>query len=245
MRTKGEIVNNAFSLIGVSSLTRAVRPDDMMRGLHSLDNMMSELEEAKNLQLGYRFTETPDSITDHGVLRQFWDMMSYNLAVRLTAIYEIPLNTEVAGRARSSLQSAYNATSKNRVFEYSNPRRMPIGSGNSRRLPYRRFYRDGTPPSSSDKFIRRGDVADFYEDYTAYLEPGETIDAYEIKADIGLTVVSDSNDSPRINYRLRGESGTDNSQSRKVEVKITTSAGRVETRYPQFFLLAEIQIQEG
>lgn len=245
MRTKGEIVNNAFSLIGISSLTRAVRPDDMMRGLHSLDNMMSELEEAKNIQLGYRFTEVPDSVTEHGVQREFWDMMSYNLAVRLTAVYEIPLNMEVAGRARSSLQSAYNATAKKRVFEYSNPGRMPIGSGNSRRLPFRRFYRDGLPPSSSDKFIRRGDVADFYEDYTAYLEPGETIDTYGIKADVGLVLVSSSNNSPRINYRLRGEPGTGGGLNRTVEVKITTSAGRVETRYPQFFLLAEIQIQEG
>ena len=71
------------------------------------------------------------------------------------------------------------------------------------------------------------------------------ISSYTIEADTGLTIVSDSNEDPDINYQISavGNDGISSDALLQVKIIITTDTGRVTTRIINFELITSPEIQ--
>jgi hypothetical protein len=90
--------------------------------------------------------------------------------------------------ARSSFSSMVSTTSTPKGVAY--PSRMPIGSGNRFRGTYQNFYTGTTsaPTECATAYMVVGDTDDFYEDFSAYLNSGETLSTAVITSDDGITI---------------------------------------------------------
>ena len=89
------------------------------------------------------------------------------------------------------------------------------------------------PNECATNQITVGDIDDYYEDFETWLA-GETIDSYTITADPALTIVSDSNNDPRIDYRIEADSNRTQGIWQQVKIIVTSSGGREETRLINF-----------
>lgn len=239
--TKGSIINDAYSRLRISGLTVDPTPEDMEIGLSRLENMMSTLE-ARDVRLGYLFEDMPDPSTEHGVDGEHWEMMAANLAVRLAPDFGKAATQDLLLRAKSSMSDTYAITSALSARQVDAPRTMPIGSGNRRNFRYLKYNRPLPQAPQYSNTLVRGNVNDYEENYEAYLTQGEIIESFEIQVDNGLAVVSSSNNDPIINYRIRAEA--DNQYTRQflqVNIKITTSAGRIESRLIDFAIREQFQ----
>ena len=239
---KGDIINGAYSLMRISGLTVNPSPEDLVLALDRLENMAHEFF-GLNICTGYFFEDTPDVNTPHNMERKFWFPFEANLAVRLMPDFGKMASPELL----KFQQTGYSFLSSNTAIqiEVPYPSRQPIGAGSSLRFNRLRKYFSpaGVAPiacATVRMFI--DDVDDFVEHFDAWLKDGETVTAYTIEADTGLTIVSDSLTTPDIDYRIKAV-GNDDSSDSLLQVKIvaTTSDSRIVTRVINF-TLTEVEI---
>ena len=85
-----------------------------------------------------------------------------------------------------------------------------------------------------------GDITDFVEHFSSYLNDGEDISVYTIEANTGITITADALDSPDINYTVQADGASDGSGISLLNVKIvaTPEDGRIETRIINFKILS-------
>ena len=234
MSLKIEIINGAYSRIRVSGLTVQATPNDVALALDRLEDLAEELRSI-NICIGYNFEEEPDPNSLTNVKRKFKSMLEANLAVRLLSDFGKQIPQSLAMLASATLSTASSITASESIQEVQYPRRMPLGSGNSRVNRYRRYQLPETlPPNecASNK-IDIGEIQDYEETFATYLE-GETIASYVITSDSGLSIESDSNADPLINYRIKALSNVSQGVWQQVKIEITTDTGRVEIRVINF-----------
>jgi len=235
---KSERINSAYSKLRISGLTVQPSPEDLQLGLNELENMMAELEFSRNICMDYNFEVTPDPSSFTNVSRSFWNMIDNNLAVRLIANFNKQVPKALEMQASQSLATASSMVAADNIRMIANPDRMPIGGGTALRYnKYQRFNREQKlPPANCETNVMIiEDIDDFFEDFEAYLNSSETIKSFTITADRGLTVVSSSNNDPRIDYRIKADSNSVTSGTyQQARIVITTSTGRVETRLIDF-----------
>ena len=138
--------------------------------------------------------------------------------------------------ASASFSFLSSATAVVKQIQY--PSRMPIGSGSSISLKF--FGKQAEAPNTSlTKIMYIGDIITFIEHFDSYLNTGEDVSAYTIETSTGLTITSDSLNTPDITYTVKADGNSDGSASGLLQVKIvaTTSIGRIETRIINFKLL--------
>ena len=239
MTTKADIINEAYSLMRISGITVVPSGVEITLALGRLESMAAEFH-GRNIKTDYNFENTPATGSLHNLERKYWFAYETNLAVRLLADFGKQVPPALLAMQRSSFAYLSASTALIRSVQY--PSRMPIGEANTARtFAWRGFNVPiaETPLSSATIVMYISDIQSFSESFAAYLNAGETISAYVITADTGLTVSADANATPLINYTVTATGLSDGGSVSLLEVKIviTTSDGRQLTRIKNFELV--------
>lgn len=237
MSTKLEIINEAYSRMRISGLTKQPSGDDITTALRRLENMAAEWE-GSNICTGYAFESEPDPGTPHNVPREFWSAYESNLAIRLLADFGKDPVPSLVKEARGTFSKASAATAV--VSQILYPNRQPVGSGNTlRQNRFQRFYQEvETAPNECETVqMLEGEVDIKTEYFGSELRNLETVSSYTIEssAPTKLTISADSLSSPNITYTVTAvEEGV-----YKVTIKATTSLGRVFIRKINYVIREE------
>lgn len=225
---KVDIIRGAYSQLRISGLTRSPTPEDLELALTRLENMAAEWDTVNDT--GYNFEDTPNPNSVSGIMRGFRQCYETNLAVRLIPDFNKDPPATLLSQAVQSLSRMIGLLAAQRIRQTPYPDRQPLGSGNTYRYSrWARFYRSSDAPlADSSSSIYDGDVRDYKEHYSAYLQDGEEIETYSIVVDSGLVLVDDSISEETISYRLRGDASTESVS--QVTIIVETGTGRIETR---------------
>lgn len=236
---KIDFINGAYSQMRVSGLTVAPTASDRSLALNRLESMAYEFE-GRNICTNYNFTEIPDPDDLTNVDLEFTQAFETNLALRLLPDFNIQAPPALIGQASQSLSFMSGRSAFNLLQQVQYPRRMPRGRANDRNWgSFTRYYQEGSNPpaecSTHNLFI--GDINDFYEDYTSYLTDGETLSSAVLTADPGLSIVSQSVSSPRVNFRVEALNTEQTGNWQQIQIVVTTDSGRKLTRKVNFNVL--------
>jgi len=237
---KGDIVNGCYSQLRISGLTVNPSPSDMQLALFRLENIAAELEQGRSMNLNYNFAlggENPDSGEVHNVPLVYHQMLETHLATSLPDFNKvIPIQLTNAAASAMSTASGVSARENLRQVQYPNRQARGSGNTNTRGNRWQRYFRPAVlpeaGPQTNDMVI--GDVDNFFESFAAYLNDGETIASFVITETNGLGVTNDAIDGPRINYTVESLDPATPSPFQQVKIVMTTSSGRVETRFQNF-----------
>jgi hypothetical protein len=241
--TKGDIIVNMFSQTRISGLTKKPTPAELDLALDRLEDMMHELT-GRNICVGYNFEVEPSPDTLVGSPRKFHQMLKTNCALRILPDFGKDPTQALMAQASQSLATASSYVAIDKLQEVDYPNRMPRGNGNSiRNNRWRRYFTDGQlPPNEcATKKITEDEIQDYQESFVAYLG-AESIASYTISADAAITIVSSSNSTPIIDYRIQAGNNSTEGVWQQVKINITTSAGRIETRIINFEIDSAIPI---
>lgn len=241
---KGDIIKQAYYELRISGMTVDPTPEDTEVGLRKLENMAADFA-SRNMSVGYIFEDQPDPNSAFGVAREFWDAFALNLAVRLIPGFNKQVPVQLEMQAASALSGMAARCAALKIRPVLPPNRQPVGSGNERYGQWNRYYNNigALPPNAPGvQAIMQGETNDFAESFEAYLRTDEVIDTYEVVADIGLTVVSMSNNDPVISYRLTAPVNQTSNIFQQVKVTITTDLGRVDIRVIDFQVAPRIRV---
>lgn len=125
MTTALEVINRAFSIIGIRSSEVDLTDNEIADGIETLNDMMTE-QAADGLQLG--FAKVIDKTDDIEVPDWSLAAIKSNLAVRLAPEYDRPLTQAVVMFADSSFTAIKNRSIV--IGAASFPDTLPVGSGN-------------------------------------------------------------------------------------------------------------------
>jgi hypothetical protein len=228
--TKVDIIRGAYSQLRISGLTLQPSPDDLELALARLENMAAELE-ARGIATEYNFEDEPDPNSDSLLPRGYWHGFECNLAVRLVPDFNKNASPVLFAQAAQSISVISAISAKNKLQQVSYPNRQPVGSGNIY-TRWQRFYRQPNPSAGNTQMVL-DDVSDYVEHYDSWLnaDDNEVISSFSIVVDSGLTLESSSSTDNDVNYRLKA---SQLSSSAQVTIIVTTSTGRVSTRYKYF-----------
>jgi len=236
MSTKADIINQAFEEIRISGLTVTQGPSGNVIGLNRLEELMAQLYEGNNIDVGYNFEDVPDINTETGVTIAHKGMMVANLAMRVVTAYGKSIPPELAMRSRGTLNSSTSITARNRTNQLQSGRRMPRGSGNTMREPtWVRYSRPvelpPTVPGVNTLLI--GETEGYTEDFTAWLGDN-TISSIALVADPRLTINSSSSASGIVSYNVTAAADPSDGPWQFVQITVTDSASRVQIRLVSF-----------
>ncbi len=229
---KVDLISEAYSQLRISGLTVEPTPEDLEVALNRLEDIAHEYD-SRNIKVGYNFEVDPDPNSDSNIPRAFKQAFATNLAVRLIPDFNKAVPEMLGRMAMQSLSNMSARVASNNARQTEYPRRFPRGSGSTLRYNrWQRFYRDPPRAPQGSPLLNVGEINDFKEDFSDYLINQEEIQSFTISADDAVVIVSSSNDSPVISYRLEGEARAENrAQSLyNVTIVITTDTGRVSER---------------
>lgn len=240
MKTKGEIVNVAYSMLRISGKTTIPSPDEIQDALWRLEQLAREWQ-GRNIVVNYNFEDVPLPSSYHNIPAEFWTAFQSNLAVNLAPDFGIEVTPALATRAAATLSSLSAASARNNMIQY--PVRHPLGSGNQRRFtPIKRFFTPNPQPplNYTVRTMFRGDIDDFTESFSQYLRPGEVITDFLFEAQDGLKVTNTAiaSNLTDITYTLEavGDTRYNLNHSYKMFITITTDQGRVSKREIGYYI---------
>lgn len=247
--TKGDIVQSAFSSLGMGGELVALTNPDYSMALQAMEEMIRSWEQ-RDIYIGYNFTEIPSLNDRHRVDRMHWDTMYYNLALDISPNFDIDPSRELMIQARASMDATMTTLSRMTITEVPYARRMPTGAANELRyLHFYRYYPIIEPLQKELNFYQNlfypGDINIYSMDFSDYLTAGEHIENYTIETETGLTLLNSAESDGIIEYSIRSDE--DHSGDVKVSVKITieTNEGRVEIRTRSFTVIDHILIADA
>lgn len=223
MATKGSIVNGAYARLRISGLTVNASPEDVTTALDVMEDMCAEFE-ARNICLGYNFTDDPDPADDANVSREAVGSLKDLLAWRMAMFFGKQIPQSMDNLQRKAVNVLSGLTAKTNRVQAS--RRMPRGSGNTNR--YNRWQRYTIPQAvapvdCTTNFITYNGILDFQENVNYFLN-GESITTYTFDITNGLTILSDSEADGVVSYRV--ECGSNARDLEIVQIEVTTDTGR-------------------
>lgn len=157
METASSVINDALQELIIQASEQAVQSVDFQTGIRYLNRMMASFD-AQGISLGYtKVDNAADEITvPDGAI----EGMIFNLALRLSTSYDIPVGPSLALNARDGLE-AMRALSVE-ILPSSYPCTLPIGSGNEGEAGDEHYY-----PCSADELLEEQGGAMLLEDETA------------------------------------------------------------------------------
>jgi hypothetical protein len=234
---KADIINGAYSKMRISGLTVSATPEDVSLALERLEDMAAEFD-GRNISTNYNFEDEPDTGSTHNLDRKFWDAFKSNLAVRLFPDFGKGMQPDpvLIAQAQQGFSFLSATTAPRRQTQY--PSRMPRGSGSTWLNRWNRYFQpvEEVPLSSASVKMVVGDIEDFVEHFDSWLKDVEDVVSYTIEAGSGLTIVSDSLDTPDVLYRVQADGTPSVTGGGSICIKIvaTTDTGRVTTRVINF-----------
>jgi len=230
---KSDLINEAYSRMRVSGLTRVPDGEDIRTALHRLENMAAIWGDT--YCTGYNFEDTPNPGSLHNLKRKFWSAYESNLALLLLSDFgKQPAPSLVAeSQGTFSMLAAFTS----HPTQIRPPGRMPIGSGNEIRYGHsQRFFRnaDSVPNDCATNQMVQDEVDIFTEHFDAYLGLAETIVSYTIASSAPsiLVVSADSLTDPDITYTVTAK----NVGVFYIRINATTSLGRITSRKINFIV---------
>jgi len=225
-KTKGDIVNKAYSWLRISGLTRKPQPNEVENALDVLESMAYELD-SRNICTSFNFEDVPDPATESGIDNPFFWAASINLGVRMAPDFGKVVTTDQRMQANQSMSNwSARASVTNPI---GHPRRQARGSGNNFRGPnWIRYYKDApnAPISCDTETITRGSINDYTFSIVDYLQDGETVTSRTTSVTTGLTLLIDDFASPIFSYRAEANINAQNFQ--QVQFTVNTSIGRTQ-----------------
>lgn len=222
-KTKIDLVNGAYKKLRISGLTSDPDPSEVRDGLEMLESMMAEFK-SRNICSSYVAEDNPTATLDSRLENQYTNACEWNLAVRLAPLFGKEPTMTMMNQAVQSL-SNWSARSS-RVNQINPPNRMPRGNGNTFRFPnWVRFYRvEDNASISCDTIQMVVEQKDVYQsDFSDYVNAGEVVSSYEIKASNGITINSSSLSNNVVTFDITAK----DSGYQAVSIKVTTSLGRI------------------
>lgn len=238
MSLKLDIVNDCYSQLRISGLTVQPSPSNFQLALYRMERMMAELYQQKGLNINYNFQELPSLGDESGVDLGYFLMIATNLAIRLIPDFGKEPSPALINAASSSMSGAIGVSVRNNMRQIQPPARMPTGNGNTFRwMFWNRFATPvpNAPVGPATNNILQGETLDYREDFSAWL--GEnTIASYEILVDPMLTLDSDTNNDPIIDYRITAPVQPASTQGpwQIALISVTDSIGRTQIRLINF-----------
>lgn len=187
MKTKIQLVSQAFDELRINGITSKADSEDVVLALNSLEQLMSEL----TIDIGWRFEEDPDPNTMSGIQRFAESAIYLALAVRIAPRYGKDANL-IRGQASAAMNALMSKVNKPRRVSYST--RMPLGLGNRRQYPYGSQFMpapDQAPNDVNTEVFVIGDSRPVAVDFTDYMQPNEVVSTYTLSATSGLTVTNE------------------------------------------------------
>lgn len=132
--TKRQLVNQAFDIIGMSSYTYDLQPEQLQSAMRQLDTMMATWYN-KGVQLGYPLPNSPEDAdldTESNVPDRANEAIYMNLAIRIAPNYGKQVMRELKQAAFYAYQGLLSISTFPKEMQY--PETLPRGAGNK---PYR------------------------------------------------------------------------------------------------------------
>ena len=236
--TKGEIVNAAFSALGLDG-NIGLTANDYETALLSLENLMSQWEE-DGVYLNYNFSDFPRSFQRHEVDFIHWDTMTYNLAVQISSDFEIEPTKDMIQEANAAMSDTLSIVGRVQQTEINYPNRQPIGGANEfRTLRFFRYFpasQQPITPIGLNRQLFTNDVNFYFFDFSPDVNE-DNISNFVINASPQLRILSTrfDNEQKRLEFALQP---TDDALGVvSVEGEITNSNGEKFSKCIDFFVV--------
>lgn len=123
-KTKGDLVREALTEIGIAEYEFDISPEEIGQGVSRLNSMMS-LWDLRGVKLGFNFTGGPGEAS--GIPTTAEEAVVTNLSLRLAPTYGRQVPPEVKKAASVSMRSLYNVAA--RPIEMQFGHNLPVGAG--------------------------------------------------------------------------------------------------------------------
>lgn len=227
---KVDIINRAYSRLRISGVTAQPSAEDLELALSQLEDLVAELEDARNICLNYNREGEPDPNSVSNVPAWARDCLSYQLALRLIPDFNKAVPPQLERMAAASLSAASSKSAADRMRRVQYPERMPTGSGNHAR--WSAFYRPATqaPQDCTTQRIQAGETRNYTVLFADVLEANEALASYTVSASDNLTVSGDAIVGTDIDYTV----AVTGCGWQTVKFTVTTDAGRTLVRVVNF-----------
>jgi len=236
MKTKAEIISDAFSMLLMTGITVEATPEDAFLAYNRLKDLMAELE-SRNLQTG--FTTLDDDINAPSGLQPWMNYaISSALALRICSDFGVlpsPALTQLSSSAMNNLSSRLA-----RVNEIQYPSRMPVGSGQRWLGRFRDHYGQAAqyPNTAATQSAVQYSSGQYKIDFSPYLKPDEAITGFTQTATSGINVLSASFDGNIVSLEIQFQA----SVVGQVNIVATGDMGTVVPRTLDFNINNQQQI---
>lgn len=232
MKTKIELINRAFVELRISGITSPAANEDNELALEELEDFMRSSE----IKLPYNFEKVPDPNTESGIPDYANRAVQLSLAIKLApAFNKIP--DQFLRQASAAWSKLLNRMASPRQTLPSG--RMPLGRGNERYRGTRDFMPPPVVYPPQANMIGLADAVKIQEDFSDYMQPGETVSTYEFTADAGLQVTANSLLENVITLMVEANgspSGFYSSGLLRIKIKVVGTSGTERNRYVYFVL---------
>lgn len=188
MKTKAEIINDAFSMLLMTGVTVSATPADAALAFNRLNDLMAELE-SRNMQTGY--TSLDDDINSESGLQPWMNYaVSSALALRICSDFGLEVPPSLAALSSSAMNNLSARLA--RVQEVQYPSRMPVGSGQRWLGRFRDHYGQAAqyPNNGATQTAVQYSSGQYKIDFTPYLQVDENLTGFTQTATSGINVTS-------------------------------------------------------
>lgn len=200
MKTKIQLVSQAFDELRINGITSKAKNEDVDLALESLEQLVSEL----TFDIGWRFEDIPDPNSPTGIDKSAESAIYLSLAVRIADRYGKQISPMKADAAMSRLLSR---AQKPRQVVY--PDRMPMGLGNRRQYRYENQFMPQqiqAPNNVNTEYITYGDKVQLSIDFTNYIRPNETVSSYTKEFSQGIVISGDYLSGNTVTFTVEAKS---------------------------------------
>ena len=231
MITKGDIINDALSKMTISGIIVPPEVSDISLALRRLEAIMYRLRDARDMDLGYNFTNRPTTADFHRMEPIALDPISSFLAVSLLADYKMPIPQTLDAQSSAGMSELSGYVLKNQIRQVQYPARAPRGSGNTQKyVRWISFYPDPdpTPVNVTDEIAMvEGEIDDFTYDFTSFIRAGEMLMAVDTEVTSGIRLISSNVVGNRLNYRIEALNPSRAYGREELVLTATTTLGRI------------------
>jgi hypothetical protein len=225
---KVDIINAAYSHLGISGLTKTPSAEDVQLGLERLEDMAHRWN--KRFNDGYNFEDDPWPNTAIGIDRAHKLAYETNLAVSLEGDFEVPAPPSVKRMAAAGLSqmSAELFTPGQNTY----PSRAAIGSGNLWGTWWRQYYPGVIKlPDSANKTVQDKDAKRAYVfSWSTFLNGADisTSTFFIEEGDSNIVISNEANSTDQTSFEISFLANTPAGRSYQITNRVVSSAGLSE-----------------
>lgn len=236
MKTKAEIINDAFSMLLMTGVTTNATPGDSELAFNRLNDLMAELD-SRNMQTGYTFLDG-DISSESGLQSWMNYAVSSALALRICSDFGVEPPASLVALANSAMNNLSARLA--RVQEVQYPSRMPVGSGQRWLGRFRDHYGQAAqyPNNGVTQTAAQYSTGQYKIDFTSLLQIGEALSGFTQTATSGINVLSSSFSGNVVTLQIQFQA----SVIGQVNIVATGDAGSVVPRSLDFNINPQQQI---